>query len=193
MLSLSLKHKLNGFSLVELMVAIAIFGIVAALGIPSYKVWIQNTRIRTASESIQNGLQIARAEAVKRNSPVQFDFRNNHSAWTVCTRPAVPGSCPAADDATTLQSRSAGEGSSADVIVTTVNAGPYVFNSFGTLISPVPTAADGLIRISIDVATSVLPASDSRDLSIIIGIGGNARMCDPALDSGGTDPRRCPA
>ena len=193
MLTFSQNSKAQGFSLIELMVGIAIMAVLASLALPSYKAWIQNARIRTAAESIQNGIQVARAEAVKRNSPVQFDLRSTHSAWTVCTRPAVPGSCPAADDATTIQSRAAGEGSSADITVTTVDAGPYVFNSFGAMISPVPTAADGLIRIGVDVSTSVLSAAESRDLSIIIGVGGGVRMCDPDSTLSATDPRKCPA
>jgi len=191
MLKFSLKPRASGFSLIELMVGIAIMAVLATLAVPSYKAWIQNSRIRTAAESIQNGIQLARAEAVKRNSSVQFDLRGTHSAWTVCVRPAAP-SCPEPDDATTIQSRAAGEGSSADITLTTSDDGPYVFNSFGAMISPAPAAADGLVRIGVDVSTSVLPAADSRDLSIIINVGGSVRMCDPALDTSGTDPRRCP-
>jgi type IV fimbrial biogenesis protein FimT len=137
-------------------------------------------------------MQLARAEAVKRNGSVQFDLRSTHSAWSVCARPVAPGACPQPDDATTIQSRAAGEGSSADITVTTTDDGPYVFNSFGAMISPAPSAADGLVRIAVDVDSSVLPAADSRDLSIIINLGGGLRMCDPALDASGTDPRRCP-
>jgi type IV fimbrial biogenesis protein FimT len=192
MLKFSPKSKALGFSLIEMMVSIAIIVVLATFASSSYKAWIQNARIRTAAESIQNGIQVARAEAVKSNGPVQFDLRSTHSAWTVCTRPAGLGSCPA-DDATTIQSRAAGEGSSADITVTTVDAGPYVFNSFGTMISPIPTAADGLVRIGVDVSTSVLPAADSRDLSIIIGVGGAVRMCDPDSSLPATDPRKCPA
>jgi type IV fimbrial biogenesis protein FimT len=192
MLTFSLKSKVQGFSLIEMMVSIAIIAVLASMASSSYKAWVQNARIRTAAESIQNGIQVARAEAVKRNSPVQFDLRSTHSAWTVCMRPAGLGSCPV-DDATTIQSRAAGEGSSADIAVSAVDAGPYVFNSFGAMISPAPSAADGLVRIGVDVSTSVLPAAESRNLNIIIGVGGSVRMCDPDSGLSATDPRKCPA
>lgn len=179
---------LKGFSLIELMIAIAIFGIVVGLGMPSYRVWIQNTRIRTAAESIQNGLQVARAEAIKRNARVQFAFGVG-SAWTVGCNPVVPDNdgdgiddCPAV-----IQSRSVSEGSSADITVVTVPAASnsVEFNNFGTVnAAPVPFT-------QVDVDSTVLPAADSRNLRITLGVGGNARMCDPEPSLPLTDPRRC--
>ena len=183
-------QKKRGFSLVELIIVIAIFAVLSAFAIPSYTQMVQNNRIKTAVESVQNGLQVARAEAVKRNAPVQFDLRGSDSAWTVCVVPAVPGACPNPDNANTIQSRSVGEGSSADIDVVTSNAGPFVFNGLGTLTSPA-AAASGLI--SIDVDNSAMTVSDSRELRIVLGAGGTIKTCDPALSTTGTDPRRCPA
>jgi type IV fimbrial biogenesis protein FimT len=185
------KYKELGLTLIELLVTMAVIGVLGALAIPSYTAWIQNNKIRTAAESIQNGIQIARGEAVKRNASVQFDFRGTNSAWTVCTSPVVPGACSDPDDATTVQSRAASEGSSADITLVTSDVGPFVFNSFGVMTSPVP-GAGGLVTIDVDVNTSVLSAAESRELRIVIGVGGSVRMCDPALDTAGTDPRKCP-
>ena len=181
-----------GFTLVELVVGIAIIAITMTLAVPSYRAWIQNTRIRTAAESIQNGIQVARAEAVKRNASVQFDLRGANSAWTICVKPVVPGSCPNPDDAATIQSRANSEGSSSDITILSSDASPYVFNSFGTLTSPTPAAADGFIRIAVDVDPAVLSAAESRNLNVIVGVGGAVRLCDPDTGLSLTDPRRCP-
>jgi type IV fimbrial biogenesis protein FimT len=70
---LSSTHD-EGFSLIELLVGITIMGILLVMGVPSFKNWIQNAQIRTATEAIQNGLEMARSEAVRRNALVRFQL-----------------------------------------------------------------------------------------------------------------------
>lgn len=64
----------RGFSLVELVVAIAIVGVLLALAAPSYRAWTQNTKIRATTEAILNGIQLAKAEAVRRNTTLRFQL-----------------------------------------------------------------------------------------------------------------------
>jgi type IV fimbrial biogenesis protein FimT len=65
-------NRTDGFTLIELMVTIALLGILSSLAAPSFTQWIQNQHIRTAAEGIYNGLQLAEAEAAKRNQVVDF-------------------------------------------------------------------------------------------------------------------------
>lgn len=74
-----------GFSLIELLIGITIVGILFIMGIPSFKSWIQNTQIRTATEAIQNGLEWARAEAVRRNTLVRFQLTTTLDGSCVLT------------------------------------------------------------------------------------------------------------
>lgn len=163
--------------------------IVLALGMPSYSIWIQNTRIRTAAESIQSGIQLARSEAVQRNARVQFLLDGVHSGWTLGCETVVGDNngdgvddCPAE-----IQSRAASEGSSSDVVITTMPADSdvIVFTRLG--------AVDGALNpfTQVDVGSATLSAADSRPLRVTVGVGGNVRMCDPATTLSTTDPRKC--
>lgn len=169
--------KQFGFTVVELALVVAIFGILAALAVPSYLQMVQNTMVRTATESILSGFQIARGEAVKRNTNVQFEFNGVNSDWTVCESPAGGGSC----GATTIQSRTNKDGSSANITVNPTG-GPYVFNGFGLMVNAAGT-------VFIDIGNSAI--SDSRDLRVVVAAGGSVKSCDPMLSPTGTDPRRC--
>jgi len=69
-----------GFSLIELMVTVAIVGLLMALGIQSFNTMMASTRTRATADSILSGLKLARAEAIKRNVPIRFEFFTNGDA-----------------------------------------------------------------------------------------------------------------
>ncbi|MDP1653311.1 MAG: GspH/FimT family pseudopilin [Rhodocyclaceae bacterium] len=164
--------------MIELMIALTIIGIFITLGLPSFATWLMNTQIRTAAESITNGLQLARNEAVRRNAAVQFvKGAGTDSGWTVsCV--AVTPACP---DMNAIQLRAAGEGSSAAITVTPSDGNTVIFDNFGMMTTPVVAVT----RFDIDGAN----AAQSRELRVTIQAGGNVRMCDPNTIA--PDPRAC--
>lgn len=196
------KSKQRGVTLIELMVAVVILSILFALAVPSYRGWIQNQQIRTAAESILNGIQLARSESVKNNSQARFVLCGlPASSWEILAVSA-PAAAPVASLACALsnavagevrvQERSGQEGSRlAQVVVTSVAPQPIVspiagdgtttitFNSFGRVV--------GGLSTTIEVTT---PTGD-RPLWVTIRAGGNTRMCDPSPLLPATDPRHC--
>ena len=62
--------RATGFTIIELMVAIAVFAILAAIAMPNFSEMIQNQRARGAASDLFGSLLYARSEAIKRNTTV---------------------------------------------------------------------------------------------------------------------------
>ena len=60
--------------MIEIMIGITIFAMLILVGLPSFTQWMQSAQIRTMTETMLAGVQLARAEAVRRNSLVRFQM-----------------------------------------------------------------------------------------------------------------------
>jgi type IV fimbrial biogenesis protein FimT len=63
------RHR-AGFTLVELMITVAVLAILAAIATPSMQALINANRLAGASSELEATLQLARSEAVRRNARV---------------------------------------------------------------------------------------------------------------------------
>jgi len=194
-----LNSRSTGASLIELMIGIAIFSTVLGLAAPSFGIWIQNTQVRTASDGVQNGLQLARAEAIRRNKPVRFQLTSSLDSscalsttgtdWVV-SLDDPSGACGNAPSDTVapriLQTRAGAEASSN--VRMAADQTTIVFNSLGR-ITPVPA---GTIQLNLSNPTGgacVSVGGNVRCLRVVVSVSGQIRLCDPALAS--TDVRGC--
>lgn len=171
----------HGFSVIEAMIVVTVSAILMLSALPAAQEWLANSRIRSASESMLTGLQLARAEAVKRNVVVEFVLdAAPATGWTVRT----------ALSAEDIQKRAAGEGTADVTVAATPNDATRVsFDGLGRRVANVD-ASNPIERLDLDLPTTVLAASKTRDLRIQLGLGGQVVMCDP--NATGSDVRKCP-
>lgn len=78
-------YKNNAFTLVELMVVIAIVGIVAAIAIPSYRGMVANNRVSTMASTLHSALLFTRTEAITRGGNVVICRAQNADINPVCS------------------------------------------------------------------------------------------------------------
>jgi len=189
--------KQRGFTIIEVVIVVALAAFLLAAVAPSVSTWMRNTRIRTAAEAISNGLQQARNEAVRRNQSVGFYLVSDTSAvsmsdscalsasssgWVVAL--ASPVSKCASDRDTFIAVRPPGDTANG-LSVASKDAGgndatSVSFNGYGQISSASPISCIKLSNSS---------DSGARALNIAINAGGQIRMCDPAVSS--SDPRAC--
>lgn len=160
----------KGFTLIEGMITVALVAIIAALAAPGMQTLISRFQLRTASDAVMSGLQLARSEALRRSQPVRFSLVAGSSGWSV----TVVGTD------TALQSH-AGVGAPSLIVETNDDETDVVFLPTGL----VDTSDARLERI--DLSSSAEGVGSSR---ILIAGGGKIRACDPSVAITG-DPLQC--
>jgi type IV fimbrial biogenesis protein FimT len=184
------KISQQGVSLIEILIAFSLVALLAIMAVPSYSTWLQNTHIRNAAEGLSNGLQLARAEAVRRNTLTELQVAG--AGW-VLTLPLTGEQVQARTAAEVAPSVSVvindldGDGAADDM------ADRVTFNGMGWRIANVDASP------TIDQVDFSNPAGGTcihldadaqmRCMRVVVRAAGSTRMCDPAVAPG--DPRAC--
>jgi type IV fimbrial biogenesis protein FimT len=171
-------RQVAGYSIVEMVLAVALIALVVGLGAPMFATAVSNMRVRQTAESIRDGLQTARNEAVKRNAAVAFNLTSaSGGGWTVTL----------VSDGSVIRSRSTTEGGNS-YVTASGGVAEIDFNNLGLM--TVPAVASVTLAVSRpDSGACEADGGSVRCLSVIALAGGQVRMCDPRRAS--PDPQAC--
>jgi type IV fimbrial biogenesis protein FimT len=192
-------RRSRGFTLVELVIAVAMIGLLMALGVPSFTAWIRNAQVRTVTDGLQAGIRLAQSEAVRRNRAMVFSLTNvqpalnanaaaNGKNWSVQTATLQFG---------TITPAFVQGGALADVASGVTITGPIAicFNANGrlTAMTSANTGVSGECTVA-DRTYDVTSSNADRPLRVTVGLAGQVRLCDPKRPArSDTSPDGCPA
>jgi type IV fimbrial biogenesis protein FimT len=179
----------SGLTLLELLIAVAVLGIVISVAMPNMSGLIANQRLIGAAEQVYGHLQQARSEAITRSTPTWVNFAaNGTTTWTygmsslntLCTLtvtdPATANACVIVVDD--------GDG-------VTVAADDYVLMRFTSadyedVIMNIASFSSGTTQIAFDpvrgLATSGqvnLTSASGRLLRVTVSLLGRVAICSP--------------
>ncbi|MEO8739799.1 MAG: GspH/FimT family protein [Casimicrobiaceae bacterium] len=177
----------RGFTLIELMIGLAVFAFLILIAGPQYAEFLGNSQIRNGAENTLTGVRVAQAEAVRGNVLTQFVFN--------------PTPCTGGWQVNRLND----ESGLFDQVVQS-----YTFSDGACRTTPNPTPAgatqitfNGLGRVvpNIDASATIqwieitnTNLSTPRNLRVVANpvTASGIKLCDPDPGVTSTDPRFCP-
>ncbi len=157
-----LVKKNSGFTLMELMITIAIISILSAVSVPSVISWRENAQLGSVARDVYSDFQRAKFEAVKRNCWCSLDFTSV--------------GCSVFVDSNRDRNLDAGE-----TILSTTSwsdygtAGPKA-NENTFIENPIAFGGDGLVKGGVLNGSIVLKDGRGNETSVIVSSAGNIRI-----------------
>lgn len=80
-------NRESGFTAIEIMIVIAIIGIMSAIAIPSFSTWLPNYRLKSAARDLYSNCQMAKLGAIRNNATwaVIFDDAVTPGRYFICS------------------------------------------------------------------------------------------------------------
>ena len=77
------RQDQKGITMIEMMVVLAIVGVLVTIAIPNYQAWVSDQNLRSSMVQLAGDLQIARMTAINRNAPITVSFAPADSPYTI--------------------------------------------------------------------------------------------------------------
>lgn len=176
------KAPSQGFTLIEVMVVVAIMAVLATIAAPSFTPLIERWRVRQATEGLESTWYFARSEAIKRGGNVIIQKLPNGTngctlspnnadwgcGWRVCTITTAAGTC---NSSGSQQLQRFDTPVNVEVTRTTSGGARIVLNRWGLV-------AGTFVGFSVVPANKLTTNPAARGLCI--SSGGRVRVIPPA-------------
>jgi type IV fimbrial biogenesis protein FimT len=201
------RARSRGVTLIELMVTVAMVAVLAAVATPSYRSFVVNQQLSTASGEFLSALLQARSEALRLGKQTMVVPINEIEGPSASSYSWLPGWCVFVDsDGTGTYSSSTStlvnctkkrelSGFVSVITGSGFTSGPFgenkpffAFSPAGFAVGP-PSRYTGTLNGKLWLRAS----ATGRDRAIIVSRSGRARICDPKLDATAATPTPCSA
>lgn len=89
-LSPTIQMRNSGFTLIELMVTIAVLAIIVGIAAPSISTQLANQRVKSTTSTIANALKEAKVESVVRRQALDFSIDDSTNLISIKTKGVSP-------------------------------------------------------------------------------------------------------
>lgn len=172
---MSTLRRHTGFSLIELMVTVAVLAIIVATAAPSFQSFLDKNRVVGAAEAVYSQMQSARSEAVKQSADMVVVFSSD-MPWCSGFSRGVACDCTAALDAENDCTILA-DGVTEVLKVVSGTAFQGVTMNAG---APASVTFNGVRGTTGGEGSIVLQSGLGRQLRIDVNALGRVRLCSPA-------------
>jgi type IV fimbrial biogenesis protein FimT len=150
--------RYKGFTLIELMIVLAIIAVLVAISSPSFSDAAERKRLVSAAENISSDLEWAKVESIKRNDPITVDLTSGvNGTWSYSF-------------------------SDSDGVVRTTAAANY--GDYANLSLTHNFGADDFsfdpARATVDENGTIALTSTNYDLNVVVSLLGRIRICSPS-------------
>ena len=72
----------RGFTVIEILVALAVMGILIKISVPAFSSWLPTLKLSSAARQVATDLQLARMKAISQNSSYTVTFNTGNGTYT---------------------------------------------------------------------------------------------------------------
>ena len=177
----------RGFTLIEMLIAVALIGIISAATLPGFAGFLNGQKVNLAANNVYTAMQLTKSSAIQQNSRVALVFDSTRGSWCIFDRNIEPSSTTCSWTSNALET---------GVLRKHIEPMPT-----GLTIAVLPASAnqityDGLGRVvpNSDASATItnvavtMPRDPGRANSVQLN-NGLVRLCDPLKAVG--DPQAC--